>query len=249
MDFKGSRRRLFIDRLTIALVVALLNIPLIGCSSSGNAPPAGGPPGTQTTYATSFPLAENPISESGNWVNGGTTGIDWGNVQTSSHLAYGVTMPGTYADPTAVLTGTWPSDQFVQATVSIPSSQGTGCCHEVELRFRTTIASHSITGYELNCSTVPAFPYLGVVRWNGAINDFTGVGSQVAQGCANGDVLAVTMVGSTITVYKNGVKMTQVADSTYTNGSPGIGFYDNPDSSWNSFGFSNFFAGNAGQVQ
>jgi hypothetical protein len=29
-----------------------------------------------TTYSTTFPGTENPISESGNWVNGGTTGLD-----------------------------------------------------------------------------------------------------------------------------------------------------------------------------
>ena len=31
---------------------------------------------SQGTYTTNFPLTENPILENGNWINGGTTGLD-----------------------------------------------------------------------------------------------------------------------------------------------------------------------------
>ena len=35
------------------------------------------------TYTTNFPLTENPISEAGNWINGGSVGFDWSNVSTT----------------------------------------------------------------------------------------------------------------------------------------------------------------------
>jgi len=40
-------------------------------------------------YSTVFPLNENPISESGNWINDGTVGLDWTNVATASGLVHG----------------------------------------------------------------------------------------------------------------------------------------------------------------
>jgi hypothetical protein len=197
----------------------------------------------QNSYSTNFPLTENPISESGRWTNGGLLGIDWGNVQTVPGQAFGVSLSSTYADPTAVLTGTWGPDQQAQATVKINSSQPS-CCHEVELRLRTTISAHSITGYEINCSVSSSNPYLQIVRWNGPLNSFTYVNASGngAVGCANGDVLKATIAGSTITVYKNGTQILQGTDSTFTSGNPGIGFYDNPDANWNYFGFSSFSA-------
>lgn len=193
------------------------------------------------TYTTNFPLTENPISEGGKWINGGVTGLDWGNVQTIPGLAFGTTLPTTYSDPTALLTGTWSADQQAQATVKLTTGIS-ACCHEVELRLRSTITAHSAKGYEINCSVASGNPYIQIVRWNGPLGSFTYVNTTSAAGCANGDVLKATIVGSTITVYKNGTQILQGTDSTYTSGNPGIGFYDNGDLNWNFFGFSNFTA-------
>ena len=191
------------------------------------------------SYTTSFTSSENPISEGSKWINGGTTGTDWGNVATTPGLVYGPSLKTQYADPTAVLTGTWGPTQTAQATVKT-SGVSTSCCHEVELRLRTTITAHSITGYEINCN-VDGGNYVQIVRWNGPVNNFTILDSR-AYGCANGDVLKATASGSTITVYKNGTQLYSVTDSTYTNGSPGVGFYDNGDTNWTSFGLSSFTA-------
>src|SRR5262249_37613591 len=68
-----------------------------------------------------------------------------------------------------VLKGAWAQDQQVQATVKVPGAYSTVGGKEVELRIRTTIIRNSITGYELNCSVVPAVPYLSLVRWNGSL--------------------------------------------------------------------------------
>ena len=115
--------------------------------------------------------------------------------------------------------------------------------HEVELRLRTTITPHSITGYEVNFSLNPNSQYLEIVRWNGPLDNFTLLASAPIY-VVNGDVVKATAIGNTITVYKNGTQVLQTTDSTYSTGSPGIGFYDNADTNWTGFGFSNFSASN-----
>jgi hypothetical protein len=230
--------------LRVCRNAALLSIAALfaGCNGVGHATPllagrssAGERVGAAHRYHTNFPLTENPISEGGRWINGQSAGIDWTNVQTTPRLAFG-TMPGDaeypyqYADSTAVLTGRWGGNQTVQATLSVPNPSGTaGVFEEVELRVRTTIAAHSITGYEINCSVNTNDPYLQVVKWNGPLADFTYLDAR-STGCANGDVLKATVTGagsSTIAVYKNGKQILTVVDSNgpFTSGSPGIGFF------------------------
>lgn len=202
---------------------------------------------SQGTYSTSFPLTENPISESGKWINGAATGLDWTNVRTTPGLAFGTeTGSINYNDATAVLAGTWGPTQTAQATVAVSSASSTsGVFEEVELRLRTTITAHSITGYEINCSvsTASGQNYVQIVRWNGPLGSFTLLDSRANGPCVNGDVLKATSSGSTITVYRNGTSLFSVTDSTYTTGSPGIGFYVQGASGLDSnYGFSNYTA-------
>jgi hypothetical protein len=200
---------------------------------------------SQGTYTTSFPLTENPISESGKWINGGVTGLDWTNVRTTSGLAFG-TESGSinYNDSTAVLAGTWGPTQTAQATVAVSSASSTsGIFEEVELRLRTTITAHSITGYEINCSVATSANYVQIVRWNGPLGSFTLLDGRANGPCVNGDILKATINGSTITVYRNGTSLFSVTDSTYTTGSPGVGFYLQGASGLDSnYGFSSFSA-------
>jgi chitodextrinase len=199
--------------------------------------------GSGTTYTTTFPLTENPISEGGNWINGSTNGVHWSNVRTTSEFAFG-TEPGTidYDDSTAVLSGAWGQNQAAQGTIKIVSADATQF-EEVELRLNTTVTQDSITGYEINCSVKPGNSYMQLVRWNGPLGNFTGLsGADVA--CANGDVIKATNIGGTITAYLNGVAQFSWTDTTYKGGSPGIGFYiQNGSASTNAdFGFSSFMA-------
>jgi len=223
---------------------------VLGASGASNTASAT-TSGINGSYSTTFPLTENPISEGGSWTNGGATGLGWANVQTTPGLSFGTgpVNAGTYlyADPTAVLQGAWAQDQQVQATVKVPGVYGRACCKEVELRIRTTITGNSITGYELNCSVVPAGPYLTLVRWNGPLNNFTYL-VRNATPCVNGDVLKLTAVGNTFTIYKNGVQVLQGTDATFQKGSPGVGFYDSVDNNWSGFGLSNFSASNVGSI-
>ena len=196
------------------------------------------------TYTTNFSLTENPISEGGNWINGGTTGLDWFNVRTDGTHAHGNTTTGSYTDPTALLTATWAPNQTVEATV-YSVNQTASYYQEVELRLRSSISAHSITGYEIlfRCLKTPS-AYMEIVRWNGPVGDFTYLrqysGSEY--GVANGDVVKATINGSTITVYINGVQKGTATDSTYATGNPGIGFNYGVGSTNGDFGFTNFSA-------
>ncbi len=197
------------------------------------------------TYTTHFELTESPISEGGNWINGSTTGIDWGYVSTFGGQTH--THPGTapYADATALLTGTWGPDQVVIATVgSIGKACFSDTCWpEVELRLRSTLSPHKCDGYEITFSLLPnSRAYLIIVRWNGPLGDFTYLFNQkgIQYNATTGDVIKATIVGNVISAYKNGVLMAQVTDNTFTSGNPGIGF--NERSYNGDYGFSSFTA-------
>lgn len=185
-----------------------------------------------TTYSTTFPLNQNPISESGNWLNGGTNGLDWTNVYTVLGTAYGTQSgaavgAGKYADSVAVLAGSWGADQTAQGTIVVNNALGdSGVLEEVELHLRTSINPNSITGYEIvaSVSTNPDYFYVQIVRWNGPLGNFTLLDARTYH-VANGDTLKGTAIGNVITLYVNGVEIFHVVDNTFNSGSPGIGFY------------------------
>ena len=202
-----------------------------------------------TTYTTSFPLDEESISEGGNWIGGGTEGIDWSDVAVVDNMAI-CTVDGSqnpaYDDSTAILTGTWGSNQTVTATLYITNQAAIGY-PEAELRLRSAISPYNCTGYEILYSLKnDASCYIGIVRWNGDYGDFTPLasiaGAQYVS--TNGSTLKATVVGSTITAFLNGVQVCQADDTTYTNGSPGMGFdIDSSDTDQNgTFGFTHFTA-------
>jgi hypothetical protein len=234
---------------------AILPCFVLACCSNGGGNSGGGSgggviAGQNQSYKTSFSATENPISEAGKWINGGTTGLDWANVQTTPGLAFGTNVSGAppYNDSTAVLAGTWGSNQTAQATV-YTVNQTSAIQEEVELRLRTTITAHSITGYEFDYRTTSdGSQYLVIVRWNGPLNNFTYLTPSPCTTCGpglhNGDTVMATAVGSTLTLYINGTQYLQATDSTYMGGSPGIGFWNlggnvGQDSD---YGFTSFMA-------
>jgi hypothetical protein len=219
-------------------------------------------------YATNFPLNENPISENGNWVGGQSAGNNlWGNIRTNGTMAFGVSEPTPFGDPTAILDGTWGPNQTAQATVKIIKTPKNYCCHEVEVRLRTTIhpAAHTITGYEVYCSVMPSpHNYCHIASWGGPNGAWVNMESKSpALYLKNNDVLKGTVTGTnpvTITAYVNGIQIMSVQDAgnftfsdgkkygPWTSGAPGIGFFNNTgDGNWSYFGLSSFSAtdGNA----
>jgi hypothetical protein len=212
------------------------------CSGSGS----GG-----HAYSTTFPLTENPVCESGNWINGGKTGLKWCNDETTPGKAFGVGPCSTqYADPTAVLTGVWGSNQYVSGTVYVGSLPAVIYYPEVELRLNTTIAANSITGYEIDCTVGTAtqhlIPGLAIVRWNGPVANFTMLEHENTTWCHNGNVLSASNVGGSINAYINGVLTLSATDTIYSDGSPGIGFNAQEGSYYNLSGFTNFSATDSG---
>jgi hypothetical protein len=195
--------------------------------------------GTYRTYITSFPLNENPISEGGNWVNGGSCGspalcpgLDFSNVKTHPNFAYGTqtgAVPPPYTDSTALLTGRWGNDQSVQVVVGWDGASSTKNDYdEVELRLRSTLAAHWNSGYLINCriGTPSADSYIQMGRANGPPNDFTWPAMAechgVSCGCPNGTVITGTVANNSlgqpvISAYINGRLVAKATDTSSGN--------------------------------
>ena len=223
------------------------------------------------TYATDFPIEENPISEGGIWQH---SGASWAMVRTFANRAVGSqTGSGGYDDAYAYLPRFGPN-QTAQATLwkdpaigndSIACKiwrrliwrrlRGHYCdypdTHEVELLLRWTDSAISARGYECNLSWDGK--YAEIVRWNGPFGDFTYITQQRTFNPGimppnNGDLFKATISGNTINVYlnKNDGKGDQLivtgTDPTYTDGGPGMGFFIQGSVDPTKFGFARFTA-------
>jgi hypothetical protein len=236
------------------LSIALVSIATI-CWLRYNKPSAdAAAPGIHAPYSTSFPMPENPVSEGGRWINGGKLGLNWANVIARPGLAFGSQSGnGGYDDSTAVLSGDWGPNQTATATIyTINQPDSRSVFEEVELRLRTTISAHRITGYEINfsCSANPANFYSEIVRWNGPLGSFTYL-KRSQYHCVNGDVVKAAISGDTITVSVNKIQTMQVTDRTYASGSPGMGFFlqgSGPEANAD-FGFLNFTASDGREMR
>ena len=206
-------------------------------------------PALAADYTTSFPAAENPISEAGRWVNGGATGGSWSNVVTVPGFARGTqTGVGGYNDSLAVLTGSWGPDQTASATVRTQNQPGGNVFEEVELLLRFSITSGNARGYEVNFSINKG--YAQVVKWLGPLGSFSYVDSRGIGVLHTGDVVKATVTGNppTFSLYINNVLQYTVTDTManpYTTGNPGMGFYFQTDGSGGAvtdYGFTSYSA-------
>lgn len=199
-------------------------------------------------YTTVFPTAEDPVNESGAWINAGLVALDWYNCSVSpAGFAHGNQTPDVpqYTDPQAILNGGWRSNQFATAVVYATSPTNTEF-QEVELHLRNTFSAHNTTGYEVAFRCLKtAEGYMSIARGDGVLGNFAVLlhldGAQY--GVQTGDVVLATIVGSVITAYINGVQVAQVTDGTYTSGSPGMGFNYGVSTTNADFGFTSFTAG------
>ncbi len=226
------------------------------------------------TYSTTFPLTENPINESGVWINGGPTasggvGGNWQNARTNGTSAFGVAVSAGYDDCIAVLNsgvGISSTSHYAQGTVKKVAGYSPGTSHEIEILTGFTITSGVARGYEVTWDVSSSSPQ--IVRWNGAISDFTVNGSSNdnvggGKGWTNatsgpggggalttGDVVKVTYAVSggnvTLTIFKNGVMAFTVQDTSafkITSGQPGMGFFGRAGATMSSYCWSSFSAG------
>lgn len=192
------------------------------------------------SYETNFDLVEDPISEGGVWLH---EGLDWTTVRTNNGVACGTHHATGYDDSYAHLSGFGP-DQASEAIVYKSGSFSAN--QEIELHLRWSDSEHNARGYEVLVEANNHYAY--IVRWNGALGDFTILSSSstfsLPRTPVSGDVLRAQMVGSEITVYFNGDQVGSITDTTWTDGNPGIGFYsDDPSGEPNDrFCFTSFSA-------
>jgi len=197
-------------------------------------------------------LTENPISEGGRWINGKAVGLNWNNVQTVPGKGYASVLSGStgsrYDDSIAHLStsfATYSPNQYAQGAVFRAAGYNPGASgHEVELLLRFQITANNARGYEVLWGHSG---YLAIVRWNGPLGSYTplydpGVGSISVP--LDGDVLRAEIIGDTITVYKNGLLVATVSDSTYATGQPGMGFWPIDGATAANLGWKSYQAGN-----
>jgi hypothetical protein len=208
--------------------------------------------GPLSTYTTSFPLTESPISEGGHWESQEKPGITYG-MATTPGFAYGLQPNGRdhMDDGTAILTGSWHNDQFAQATIKITdlSAYG-GSSPELELHLHMSVSvygsNHGWTGYEITHSACGSFQgnYLLIAHWNGngtydVMHSLNG-----AQYCVNnGDTVRAEVRGNAFTISKNGLVEDIFTDSKWPTGAPGIGTCCH-NGTPATLGFSSFTGGN-----
>ena len=203
--------------------------------------------GGMTTYTTTFDTTENPLSEGGAWVGGGTVGLDWTDPQTSGGLCYPTQTTHSlppYDDSVAMLAGTWPADTTITTTLGMGAMSGS---HEAEHYHRMTVAAHSVKGYEVDL--MPASGGLAIVLWRGALNSFVSISSNDGWTFADGDVWKSAMIGDVLTVWQNNTQRMSVdlrawsttnAETFLASGNPGIGFWYQASDAKNLLGWKDF---------
>lgn len=204
-------------------------------SNPAPAPSRVGKSKLRMRYVTDFLGIEDPLSEGGAWSN---NGLDWARVIKIDGMALG-TQTGNdgYNDSYAMLSG-FPPNQLAKAVVRIAENIDPSCTHEVELSLRWSDSPNRAQGYEM----ILGLGYLGIVRWNGAIGDFTELAYVWIPSAKDGDVFKATAVGNVLTGYINNVPLIQATDSTYSTGNPGIGFFRRNCGTNQDFTFGSFKA-------
>lgn len=174
------------------------------------------------TYATDFPLDEDPISEGGAW---SAIASPWLRVRTIGGVAKADAYVYGYDDNYAILSGFGP-DVEITATVYIAGSAPFG---EILLLARMAETETTLRGYE--------FLYDGdgsvqLMRWNGPNSDFSPIGGE---GTSPGplqdeDQIRMRIVGDTITIFHrrspdDWVQIGETSDPTFADGQPGFAFF------------------------
>jgi hypothetical protein len=210
-------------------------------SAGISAPPSG-------DYSTTFPVAENPISESGKWINGAATGIDWNNVAVASDYAFASAIAAGYNDDIAILVSSYATNQYARSVIYKESGYAPASSHEVELLLRFGISANDAHGYEVLWGISG---YVAVVRWNGPVGNYTPIydpGPGSAPVPSDGDIFLATISGDIITAYVNGsqvasANITSVGGTVYSSGYPGMGFWPQGSAVTSRFGFKDWQSG------
>lgn len=197
-------------------------------------------------YRTYFPTIENPLSEGGQWWNGGTDGIDWHNmrVQTAGQV-FGLQTGESFTDGTALVKGYWNPDQGCRGQIFTPGVGIDAQFPECELRTRSLITANINRGYEFTYSVTPSHLYIDIVSWHGAKGDFDIIAEvDGLPAPASGDYIEAKSIGNRHSTSVNGVEVLAVIDTEWQDGAPGIGHNADPSDGTNNnlYGFLFFEA-------
>lgn len=208
--------------------------------------------GQRSYHLAAVTATENPYSQGDHWINGGTTGLDWQDVQSAPGLIFGTgTSPAPpYNDPTAILAGLWGKVQTVEATVTVPASPSGS--QEVELRLLSAVGAHINTGYEVLFS-VTSNPYVAIEVWHSGTDTstFTEIalasGPQLVTGYrVKASVSAAGLIKAYVDSGGGYSSICSATDTTYVTGAPGLGFFQSGSTAaMSAFGFSAFTARSA----
>lgn len=191
-----------------------------------------------SSFPTTWPLTENPISQGGIWTQGGTVGLDWQNTRSNGGapgIAYGVGPSAGFDDCIATVQGQGLSTTKHYSEIRIVRVGGytPPSSHETNGLCGFTISANSAKGYEIinpfNSNVQP-------VRWNGGLGNFDTTVFTLLSGSSyvavDGDVIKnvfdSTSGSPVITVFVNGVQQIQWTDTTagkILSGFPGMGFF------------------------
>jgi hypothetical protein len=195
---------------TVNLAIANMPMASLLTTNEGDLPPTF----TQTVVDTFSQADENPLSSGGKWASVTTSGV-MVPAKLVSHAVQSTNPGGGTNHAQAWYTGaSFPTDQYAEITVGADAassfiSVGVRGINGVDTSY------HAAIGGPLSTTTVI---YL-VLRQAGAQTVLAGPMTVTG---AVGDVYRVAALGSTISVYQNGVLVASVVDTTLTSGIPSI---------------------------
>ena len=187
-----------------------------------------------TSYFTTFPTDENPLSEGGRWRVGSSASNNYQNPRTLSGDCFGANTSSGFDDCLAHVQGMQiPNNHRIDVTIRKTAGYTPPDSHEVGIYGRMVIGSQFVRGYEILIAFSPgAFQ---VIKWLGVATTFpenftilSTSGNPPA--VDDGDVFRVDFIGNVITCYRNGVlfNTTTDTDSPWLDGNPGMGFFIRP---------------------
>lgn len=194
-------------------------------------------PPPASSFSTSFPGSENPLSQSGAWR---TSSSFYKAPQTTPGKCFSNGATDNFDDAVATLVSPDMGNNYrISVHAFRAGGYSPGVSHEIGLYLRQLInnsnpANTLVRGYEC------LFPYdsnsFQIFRWE-AVNhafpdNFTQLSPSAQNGglqiVQNGDLLEAQIVGNNITVYQNSTLIYTLTDSTWSSGGgPGMGFYTN----------------------
>ena len=215
---------------------------------------------SKKAYTTSFPLTENPISESSLWSvqhDPGLTSVAT-ELVSGTQIAHGTMVStGGFDDSSATLTG-FARSHSIQGTVWLAGTI-TGSFIEVELHLAWYdqnasfdpgggFGNTTVTGYEVNIAHNGAYANIGRFKAAALISLGNNSPGSIGFTPVTGDVFKAQVVfngdGTTdVTAFWNGTQFMTAHDTgaQVPPGNPGIGFYTSAAAN-NQFGFSSITA-------